>query len=392
MAHEIEKYLPYCKTWRQQEVVNAIIKEGSHRKAAKALGVGIRNLDYCVARIKKQAKNQGFDPSGGLSQGVPQGIGWARTSTLRDYRENPEGDKLLEWVITRPDQENAEEAIREAVKALAEELPKLPKRKNIPKFNKKLMSVIPFGDPHFGMYSWAEETGHDFDTDIARRDLCSAVDYLVSQSPASERCVIMSLGDFFHADNLEGKTTRSGNVLDMDTRLPRVIRIGVSAMRQAVESALSRHKTVEVVCAIGNHDDVLSMALSILLSHVYENEPRVIIHDSPTRRHYIRHGKVLIGVTHGDRTKDKDLLPIMASEKAEDWGNTKHRYFYRGHHHHSERNEFHGGIVEQFRTLAPPDAWHSAGGYMAGRDMSLIVHHEDYGEVQRSICSIDMLK
>ena len=39
------------------------------------------------------------------------------------------------------------------------------------------------------------------------------------------------------------------------------------------------------------------MALSIMLANIYENEPRVVIHDQPTARHYVRHGKVLIGPT-----------------------------------------------------------------------------------------------
>ena len=350
----------------------------SQRAASKKHGVPRSTLRW---NLQRQTGSPDF---------VPHGYQISGTSTLY----NNEGDAQLTWVKTTANAEQQQEMVKEAVSAMCEDLPRLKPR---PTFagngNPDLMSVIPFGDPHFGMYAWAEETGaEDFDTDIARRDLCGAVDYLVSQSPASKRCIIMNLGDFFHADNLSGTTSRSGNVLDMDTRLPRVIRIGVSAMRQAIETGLTRHAVVEVINAIGNHDDLLSMAMSIMLSNIYENEPRVIIHDAPTRRHYIQHGKVLIGVTHGDRTKDRDLPPIMATEKPEWWGDARHRYFYRGHHHHSARDEYHGCLVEQFRTLAPTDAWHSAGGYMAGRDMNLIVHHKEYGEVARSICSIDMLR
>jgi len=234
--------------------------------------------------------------------------------------------------------------------------------------------------------------GNDFDLDIARNDLCNAVSYLVSQSPKSHRCLIANLGDFFHADNLAGTTAKSGNILDMDTRLPKVIRVGVAAMRTCIETALKRHEQVEVVNAIGNHDEVLSMALSIMLANVYENEPRVVVHDSPTRRHYIRHGKVLIGITHGDRTRDKDLPGIMATEQPQEWGETLHRYYYRGHNHHDTKLESNGCIVEQFRTLAPGDAYAVGGGWLSGRDMKLIVHHGDYGEVSRTTCSINMLR
>jgi hypothetical protein len=324
-----------------------------------------------------------------MTKPVPDGFHVKGVSTLY----NGEGQISAQWVKSDIDKARQEEIVREAVQAMMDKLPKLPPRK-APKqsYSDSLMSVIPFGDPHFGLYCWADEVGNDFDLTIAKRDLCAAVDYLVSQSPASKRCIIANLGDFFHADNLEGKTSRSGHVLDMDTRLPKVIRVGVSAMRQAIETALTRHEKVEVVNAIGNHDDVLSMALSIMLSNIYENEPRVTIHDMPTRRHYIRHGKVLIGFTHGNLAKDRDLPGIMATEKAEDWGATKHRYFYRGHHHHDTLQEFNGCKVEQFRTLAAGDAYAVGNGYLSGRDMKLIVHHSEYGEVGRTVCAIDMLR
>lgn len=140
--------------------------------------------------------------------------------------------------------------------------------------------------------------------------------------------MIINLGDFFHADNLEGKTTRAGNVLDMDTRLPKVVQVGFAAIRKCIETALKRHEKVEIINAIGNHDDVLSMVMSEFLSHVYEDEPRLTVHNQPTARHYIRHGKVLIGVTHGHKSKDSDLPLIMATEQHENWGATTHRYFF----------------------------------------------------------------
>lgn len=134
------------------------------------------------------------------------------------------------------------------------------------------------------------------------------------------------------------------------------------------------------------------MALSIMLANIYENEPRVVVHDAPTRRHYLVHGKVLIGVTHGDQTKDSDLPGIMAAEKAEWWGQTRHRYFYRGHHHQDKLNEYPGCKVEQFRTLAAGDAYAVGHGFLSGRDMKLITHHAEYGEVGRITCSIDLLR
>ena len=366
------------------ESVEAVNTSGTVAAAATSLGIPDSTL-----RNRLRAAKTHYDLSPDWPT-PPDGFKTAGVSTL--YNKTT-GEPIIEWVKLTADAKRQEEMFREAIAEMMEDLPKLPPRPIIDQdYNDLLMSVIPFGDPHFGLYCWAKEVGQAFNLSIAKRDLCAAVDYLVSQSPTSERCVIINLGDFFHSDNLEGKTTRSGNIMDMDTRLPKVIRVGVAAMRQCIETALTRHKTVEVVNAIGNHDTVLSMVLSIMLANVYEDEPRIIIHDQPTWRHYIRHGKVLIGVTHGDRTKDRDLPGIMAQEKARDWGETKHRFFYRGHQHHDTLDEFNGCKVEQFRTLAPPDAYTSSHGWLSGQDMKLIAHHKEYGEVMRLTCSIDMLR
>lgn len=379
---------PYA-TDRQWEIYLAVCETGAHRLAAEKLGINPSNVSRGMAALMATAAKRGYSPDHDMTKTVPDGFRLKGTSTLYDA----DGNQKLQWVKSTIDWERQEAMVREAVQAMCEDLPRLAPRP-VPSldYNAQLMPVVPFGDPHFGLYCWADEVGNDFDLSIAQRDLCGAVDYLVAQSMPAERFVIANLGDFFHADNLEGKTSRSGHVLDMDTRLPKVIRVGVAAMRQCIESALTRHKTVEVVNAIGNHDDVLSMAMSIMLANVYEKEPRVIVHDAPTRRHYIRHGKVLLGITHGNLTKDRDLPGIMATEKPEDWGQTKFRYFYRGHHHQDSVQEFNGCKVEQFRTLAPGDAYAVGNGYLSGRDMKLIVHHAEFGEVARATCSIDLLR
>lgn len=387
MTQPDEGLRPYA-TARQWEYLCAIAETGSSEGAAKKLCISGGTIRNAVKGLKSRAARQGYAPEHDMTRTVPDGFFTKGVSTYY----NRDGEPIGQWVKTAIDQERQLEIFREAVEAMAEDLPRIKARPADKSYNDELMSVIPFGDPHFGMYAWADEVGNDFDLTIAKRDLCAAVQYLVSQSPTSKRCVIINLGDFFHADNTEGKTAKHGNVLDMDTRLPKVIRVGVSAMRQCIETALTRHEVVEVINAIGNHDEVLSMALSIMLANVYEDEPRVVVHDAPTRRHYVRHGKVLLGITHGDRTKDSELPGIMATEKAEDWGQTRHRYFYRGHHHHDTRMEYNGCMVEQFRTLAPGDAYAVGGGWLSGRDMKLIVHHKEYGEVARTTCSIDMLR
>jgi hypothetical protein len=131
--------------------------------------------------------------------------------------------------------------------------------------------------------------------------------------------------------------------------------------------------------------------LGLSLALFYEGNERVEIHDDPAKFWFHRFGQVLIGAGHGDTTKPAQLPGIMATDRAEDWGQTKHRYFYTGHIHTQNVAEYPGCVCESFRTLAARDAWAAAKGYRSGRDMYCIVHHKDHGEVERHRVDVAML-
>ena len=362
---------------------------GTISGAAAALERNERSFRRTVKAARAKLAKKGISPEHGLVHAVPDGYQVKGTSTLY----HAEKGQVLQWVKTSQDAERQAELVRELVESWVEAGKGAVKPVKRPaSVNADLMSLYPAGDPHFGMLAWQKEVGESFNLAIAERDLCAAVDYLVEQSPPSQRGILVNLGDFFHTDNMRGETARSGHALDTDGRLAKMIDVGVRALRRCIHRMLEKHETVEVINAPGNHDEVLALALSVLFRNVYENEPRVIVHDEPTMRHYIRHGKCLIGVVHGHQTRDNDLPGIMATEKPQDWGDTQHRFFWRGHHHHDSRKEYNGCIVEQFRTLAAGDAYAVGGGYLSGRDMKCVVMHKEFGEQARFTCGIDVLR
>jgi hypothetical protein len=296
-----------------------------------------------------------------------------------------EGNIAAQWVKSSIDRERQAQIMTEAMEAMADALPRIaPRPEPTGEFDTKLMACYPIGDAHIGMYSWAEETGEDWDLKIAERLHCTAMAHLVESAPATEDAVIINLGDWYHADNMEGVTTRSGHNLDMDSRFAKMARVGVKIMRQCIESALKKHKRVRVINATGNHDDTTSLMLAICLANVYENEPRVSIETSPSGFHYFRHGKVLVGIHHGHSTKAERLPGVMAADRAKDWGETEYRYWWTGHVHHQSMKDYAGVSVESFRVLAAKDAYAHWGGYRAPRDMKCIVLHSEYGEVARN--------
>lgn len=379
-----EKLKQYA-TPRQLEILEAIEKHGSQGKAAKALGIVRGTLFKSVQSVKKRAAKAGYSPEHDMTRTVPDGFLVRGVSTMYDKN----GRIAAQWVKSAIDRERQEAIMREAFEAMAEALPRVESRPEpSTDFDSKLMACYPIGDAHIGMLSWPEETGEDWNLEIAERMHCTAMAHLVEAAPRSEEAVIINLGDWFHSDNLEGVTTRSGHVLDMDSRYAKMARVGIKIMRQCIDSALKKHKRVRVINAVGNHDDTGALMLSICLANVYENEPRVHIETSPSAFHYFRHGKCLVGVHHGHSTKADRLPGVMATDRAKDWGETTSRMWWVGHIHHQSLKDYAGCTVESFRTLAAKDAYAHWGGYRAPRDMKCIVLHSEWGEVARhTVCA-----
>ncbi len=367
-------------TERQREYLDALEVHGSARKVGAALGVHHQSVMKSIHALEREAARRGYSPAHDMTHTVPDGFTVKGVSTYYDAEGKPRG----QWVKSRADETAMLDRLADLVSGLAEAVD--GKFKATPSPTVVLsdyLTVYPIGDPHVGMYAWGEQTGEDFDLEIAERDLRGAMVRLVQASPASHTAIVLNLGDLFHGDSPSNMTARSGNTLDIDTRWEKVMRIGARIMFWLVEHALEKHQTVIVRNVQGNHDDTSAFALSLILEAYFRNEQRVHVDASPTPFWYYRFGKVLIGATHGDKVKQADLPSIMAADRAADWGETAHRYYYSGHIHHKDMKEHFGVVCESFRTLAASDNYHHSHGYRSGRDMCAIVHHREWGEVER---------
>lgn len=385
-----EELFEYCKTNAQESVIKHLFETQDIHKTATDLSMNPVAVKSTLKRVRAQASLQGYSPEHGMVNPTADTHYLKGDSTLYDSQ----GRVKLKWVKTDAKKQDIVDFIDEFINAVdfPVRAPKMVNAEPDQHYLRDRLTVYPMGDPHIGMYAWFEETGIEFNHKIAEEDLKNAVDRLVDCAPSTETALVTQLGDFFHADDSTNQTRRSGNTLDVSGRHTEVMRVGLRVMIYLIQRALDNHKSVRVINEIGNHDDESSLALSLMLDCYFHNEPRVHIDTSPSTFHYFQFGKVFIGVTHGHNTKYADLGPIMATDKPKEWGDTKYRYWYVGHVHHQNLKEFPGVVVESFRTLAGRDAWHNAQGYRAGRDMKCIVHHKDYGEVERHTVNIDMIR
>lgn len=384
----VDPKLAEYATERQKDYLIAVEAKGSVLAAAKALGLNESTIRNSLKALQAKAAMHGYHLDSDMTRPVPAPYVVKGTSTLY----NKEGQVAAQWVKTKLDETHAREAIEEWVRWLVEDARGLASRITSPSHtNADLLTVYPMGDPHFGMHSWAAETGDNFDLKTAERLTYAAIDRLVNSAPPSETALILELGDFFHADNNTAVTPRSGNSLDVDNRWAKVMQVGMRAMVYVIKRTLENHLNVIVRIVAGNHDPHSSYALALGLDAYFHAEERVRIDLSPAPYWYYKFGKILIGACHGDLCKPDKLPAIMANDRAVDWGATQFRYWYHGHIHHDSVKEFPGCMVESFRTLAAKDAWHSGAGYRSGRDMKALVLHSKYGEIERHRVDISML-
>ena len=375
----------FC-TVRQLEILQACEAHG-HRGAASKLKCDERYVTRTVAMLKKRAALRGHSPAHDMTKTVPDGYMVKGVST---YYDN-EGKVKGQWVKSAIDADKVGEILREFANTLGESVKGMsPAIPSPPVVSADTLTVIPLGDPHYGMKAWHQDAGGDFDLNAAESLTAQAIDRLVNSGPASEIALLLNLGDMFHADNQQNMS-KSGHQLDVDGRWAKVQQVGLRSMLYCINRLLEKHQTVIVRINRGNHDGHSSYALSMMLACFYSNETRVQIDLSPAAAWYYSFGRVLIGSTHGDTIRGKDMIGIMAADQPEEWGRTKHRYWYVGHVHHKDVKEYPGGIVEYFRTLAAGDAWHTGQGYRSGRDVNLIVMHKDHGEIERHRVDVGML-
>lgn len=375
-------------TTEERICAQAMLRCGTLQAAADMLEMSPERLRQTLGELHRRAALRGYAPGhGDTTVTSPPGYHIRGVSTQIDG----DGNVISQWVKTQKDNDNPLAAIIDAVADIAAPFRGKSEIAPVPSdSNDDLLAVYTMGDPHFGMHSWFEETGHNFDLDIAEANLCAAVDRLVDLAPPAKRALLIELGDFFHADNAAATTTR-GTKVDVDTRWAKVLRIGIRAMRRCIDRMLLKHEVVDVIIEIGNHDSHAAIMLALCLSQYYENNPRVHIDTSPEKYHWYRFGKCLIGVTHGDTAKWKDLPSIMAVDRAQDWGETVHRRWYCGHVHHETVKEFPGVVVETMRSLAPADAWHAGQGYRSQQDMRMDVWHRERGLENRQVVGIRQL-
>lgn len=224
-------------------------------------------------------------------------------------------------------------------------------------------------DHHFGKLAWREETESDYDLKIARHLFLNAVARLLGRAEGfGFDKILFPLGNDFLNVNGPENATVAGTPQDVDGRYPKLFTVAKLAFIEAVQMCLEK-APVEVIWVGSNHDVTASYALAQVVDAYFHNTDAVSVKAGANPRKFVKHGKCLLGFTHGDDEKMADLPLIMATTCPEDWAQTTHREWHIGHYHKKKETRFvagdtwNGVAVRILPSLSGTDAWHHRKGY-----------------------------
>ncbi|TDX21592.1 hypothetical protein DFO67_1352 [Modicisalibacter xianhensis] len=353
------------------------------RNAGHPLGL------YRYNRRKAELARKGVAPEHGLNREVPDGF---RLKGFSDMRTNEEGKPI--WYKVDEDKVRQQEIMQAALKAMCEEIPREPARPFKPSLatDPDLLNCFVITDFHMGALSWADETGADWDMELAESTLVEWFRQAIALSPNAETALLAQISDLLHWDGFDAVTPASKHLLDADTRFPKLVRVAIRVLRRVIGMLLDKHPKLHIIMADANHDPVSQVWLREWLSVMYEDEPRVTVDTSPSPYNVYEFGDVAIFTHHGHKRKVSNVSEVFAAKFRQIFGRTRFAYAHTGHLHHVEVKENNLMIVEQHRTLAAADAYAARGGYLSGRDAKVITYHKGYGEVSRVTVSFDMVR
>lgn len=338
-----------------------------------------------VYRVKVKLKQTGFDPENDRYHKNPENHPVAGYSTLVRMKSKDDGSTgtVLEWVKTRVDLRDQIDAASDLIQSMIKDIDPLPAipYENTPQ-TKERFTVIPIGDPHIGLMTWAKEVGEDWDLNIADRVYRKVFTRLLKNLPDTEECILVNTGDFFHADNIQGVTSRSGHRLDLDGRHGKWLDAGFVIIRMFIDACLRKYKKVEFINVPGNHDDILGRAIGSYVWQLYLKNPRLTVQKGNSPFQYVRRGNVLLGFAHGHTCKLPSLPGKMADDQYKLWGKTTYRHWITGHVHHNswvQYKEHPGCKVETVGIIPPKDAYAHGGAYGASRGIQGIVFDSQIG-------------
>ena len=306
-------------------------------------------LQY-INQFQQDLEANGFNPDNWKH-------GWFKTESSSIFIKNKDD------VVTY------DEVRDEFIKTIQKYSPKYPtvKRKKIKDGH---MLIIDPADIHIGKLAIYDETGNDYNINIAVQRCIDGVKGIIDKSQGFniDKILFVIGNDVLHVDNAQRKTT-SGTPQDTDQQWWKAY-MEARKMYVKIIEMLVTVADVHVVFCPSNHDYVSGFMLADSIACWFHKAKNVTFDVTMRHRKYGMYGNAMLEFDHGDGHKDQDTPLIMASEQPKLWANSKYRYSFKHHIHHHKKirwqsgKDYHGCTVVYLRTPSGTDRWHDNNGYM----------------------------
>ena len=360
---------------------------------SKAIAASLKQLypSYDVRPYKIEQRIANYRRKGllPLPSGNSVATGQVLKSTSTLYDET--GKVKLQWLKSDVPREQFLDAFKSVIEDLASTLPALSTvaTPSLQPQVEDLATLYISNDLHIGSLMDKDESGTSWDTERASAEIRKAYDYLFACSPTSSVGIVVDLGDLLEVNDTRNVTPKSGHVLSVDSRFYKILRTAYEALIYGINKALEKHETVYFYNIGGNHDEVPSIAIREVIRMAFQNNPRVIIDDTPTSIKYHQHGEVLLQFAHGHAMKKQKAGETMAADMQHIFSSTKFRFSHLGHVHSDSVYDSAICRVESHRNLAPLNHYAYEYGYRTnGNTMKSITYHKHQGEVSRQTYNV----
>lgn len=227
----------------------------------------------------------------------------------------------------------------------------------------------------------ADKYAEGYNLDEAESRFLDAITQIYIQTSAigvPEEVLLVLNGDTFNWDHNHA-TTKGTKQDNSEVDGAMVFRRVREMVVQAVEY-MARESRVRVLVMRGNHDYEKAAYLADTLHVWFRDHPNAEVKLMPNDREYVEWGVNLIGITHGDEVKPKDLPMVMMREA--DTFNKEVFEWHLGHIHTSKLDEYQGVQLRWFRTPADSGPWAERKGYgLNQKEITGIVWDDKFGKV-----------
>ncbi len=312
---------------------------------------------------------------------------WHLESSNIERRDHPDGEITTVKVILR--KSIIEERIQSISQSVANGIQAAAAAKPITAHRPSgsgLLFELSLPDLHIGKYAAKDETGEQYNVEIATKLARDATDALLTRAAADkpERILLVIGNDFYNVDS-EARTTFNGTPQDEELRLHETFVAGKGVSAYQIRRCLEVAKT-DVVFISGNHDKTRLWQLSQVMEAQFGNTPGLTFDSGPALRKYYVWGKVLLSFTHGN-IKHERLPMLMANDQPQAWANSVFREVQLGHFHARRLKVLDLDLdaasvrIRIQPSLCAKDAWHAANGYHSRRAAEGYLYHRDFGPV-----------